>query len=214
MRNIKTYKDGSRLVIVVENCTGPLAAKVNAFILDVLGVGDESPAPEAVLTEIPGIVPEKPIEESAPDMSKATLIEKGDEAPFNAPIPEDMARGLAVRGPSGTLGRALDTGDTAAIIAMCMQTHNMEESVRYTALKLCKDYILKDCQKRIPECTPSNEIAKFFDLYKPLIGVAIRDILSQVGMSSLKDFFTMQEEYIHQDAYATVLECIIRRVSE
>lgn len=214
MRNIKTYKDGSRLVIVVENCTGPLAAKVNEFILDVLGVGEDAPAPETVLTEIPGIVPEKPIEEPAPDLSKATPIEKGDEAPFNAPIPEEMARGLPIKGPSGTLGRALDTGDTAAIVAMCMQTHNMEESVRYTALRLCKAYILKDCQNRIPECTPSNEIIKFFEVYRPLIGGAIRDILSQAGMSSLKDFFNMQEEYIQQDAYATVLECIIRRVSE
>lgn len=214
MRNIKTYKDGSRLVIVVENCTGPLAAKVNSFILDVLGL-DEDPANlQDVTQEVPGIVPERPIEDDAPDLSQAEEIGQGNEAPFNAPIPEELARSLAVDGPSGTLGRALDTGDTAAIVKMCMQTKNMDESVRYTALKLCKQYILKDCKRRTPECTPTNEIIKFFDVYKPLIGAAIKDILSQAGMSSIKDFFTLQDEYIHQDAYSTVLECIIGRVKE
>lgn len=214
MRNIKTYKDGSRLVIVVENCTGPLAAKVNNFILDVLGLDENSVNLQDVTQEVPGIVPEKPVEKEKLDLSQAEEIKKGDEAPFDAPIPEELARSLAVDGPSGTLGRALDTGDTAAIVKMCLSTKNMDESVRYTALKLCKQYILKDCKRRTPECTPTNEIIKFFDVYKPLIGVAIKDILSKAGMSTLKDFFALQDEYIHQDAYSTVLECIIGRVKE
>ena len=214
MRNIKTYKDGSRLVIVVENCTGPLAAKVNNFILDVLGLDENSVNLQDVTQEVPGIVPEKPVEKERLDLSQAEEIKQGNEAPFDAPIPEELARSLPVDGPSGTLGRALDTGDTAAIVKMCLSTKNMDESVRYTALKLCKQYILKDCKRRTPECTPTNEIIKFFDVYKPLIGVAIKDILSKAGMSTLKVFFTLQDEYIHQDAYSTVLECIIGRVKE
>lgn len=215
MNNVKTYKDGSRLVIVVENCTGPLAAKVNAFILDVLGMPEGEPLKEEVLTQVvPGIVPEKPVKEEIPDVSEAEQIHPGDEDPFNAPIPEELARSLAVDGPSGTLGRALDTGDTAAVVKLSMQSRNMDESVRYTALKLCKQYILKDCQRRTPECTPTNEIMKFFDVYKPLIGAAIKDILAKAGMSSLKDFFALQDEYQHQDAYGAILECIIRRVKE
>lgn len=204
MNNIKTYRDGARFMLVVENCVGETAKKVNAFILELMGAIE----PE----QIPGIIPEKPVDEPPPSVARMEEITPNDPEPFKVPIPEEDAKNLPVDGPSGTLGRAIDAKDTEAIIAVCLRAKTMDESVRDTAMKLCKEYILNDCQKRIPENTLSNEIRKFFRIYKPLIEGATTQILESAGYASTEDFFDFADEYLHQQAYASVLESVIERV--
>ena len=41
MNNVKTYRDGDRFILVVENCNGSLATKVNEFIVSIMGIEEE-----------------------------------------------------------------------------------------------------------------------------------------------------------------------------
>lgn len=204
LNNIKTYKDGARMIMVVENCTGDIAAKVNNFILDILGM-DSEPTP------VPEIVPEKPKAEPIPDTTKATPITRETGKAFEEPVPEQVAREFPVPGFSATFGRALNTGDTKAVVWAMMQTQHMNPAMQHTIVRMSKQYILQDCQRRVPANTTTAQIKRFFDEYEPLIKKGIKHILDSAAYATLNDFFELTDEYFHQDAYRVVLEDLIAR---
>lgn len=216
MQNIKTYKDGNRLVIVVENCTGELATKVNRFILDALGMpeisSDDMPE-QAKPVAVPAIVPEVVAEEKI-ELDQCTPITASEEKPFEEPIPLQAANDVAVKGGSGTLGNAIRNKDTVAIVELVAKdSKTMNESTRTSVLALCKTYIREDCIKRDPYYATTAEIQKFFEIYEPLLTNSIQQILGSVGYANMRDFFGFTDEHVHQDAYASVLESLIERTS-
>lgn len=204
MTNVKTYKDGSRLVIVVENCTGPLAEKVNNFLLDILGA--EPPR------TVPAVVPQEIREEPIPDTTIITEITETDPSPFKAPSSTEEARSYPVEGASGSLGRALDSGDTTAIVKLSTKTHLMDESLRYTVLELCKQYMLDDCIKRDPADASLKEITRFIGEYTPLIRACIQELLKQAGYADIKTYLECADIEQLRGAYQAVLDCIISRI--
>lgn len=208
MNNVKTYRDGARLILVVENCTGEIAAKVNDFVLDILQC---NVAPEP--TPVPAIIPEKPVEEPMPNVEKATPINVESGRAFDEPVPEQMARNYPVDGVSGTFGVAIDTGNTETIVAVYQQINNMDVSMRYTITNMCKQYVRDDCLRRHPDCTNTSQIKKFFNEYKPLIGNELRYILSSSSYANIEDFLDFGDEYQHQEAYRYVIECLIKRTN-
>lgn len=208
MNNVKTYRDGARLILVVENCTGEVAAKVNRFVMDILQC-DAAPEP----TRVPAVVPEKPVDEPIPDVTKATPITVEDGKAFDEPAPEEMARNLPVEGISGTFGIALDRGHTDTVVSVYLQINNMEDSMRYTVTEMCKKYVREDCLRRTPECTNTTQIRKFFNEYKPLIGNELKFILSSSTYATVEDFLDFADEYQHQDAYRYVIEALLKRTS-
>lgn len=204
MNNIKTYKDGARMILVVENCTGDIAAKVNNFILDILGM-DSKP------TSIPEIVPEAPKEEAIPDTTKATPITKETGKAFVEPVPEQVAREYPVPGVSATFGHAFDTGDTKAIVWAMMQSQRMDPAMQHTIIRMSKRYIQRDCSRRVPDAASIAQIRRFFDEYEPLIKRGIKQILNSAACANLDDFFGLTEEYVLQDAYRVILEDLLAR---
>ena len=71
MVNIKTYKDGDRFILVVENCIGETAQKVNSFVADLLGLSEavkpvQVPLkPIKVKEETPPVLPSEEIKEAS-----------------------------------------------------------------------------------------------------------------------------------------------------
>lgn len=204
MNNIKTYKDGARMILVVENCTGELAAKVNDFILDILGF-------ESAPATVPEIVPEKVQVEEKPDLTNATPITRESGKAFDEPAPETVAREYPVPGISATFGKALDTGDTNAVVTALMETAKMDPSMRYTIARMSKKYIYEDCSRRIPDAATTVQIKRFFAEYAPLIKKSIKFVLDSMAVANLDDFFALTDEYVQQDAYRVVLEDLIAR---
>lgn len=84
MVNIKTYKDGDRLILVVENCVGETATKVNRFVTDLLGI-------EAIPQDVPDLVPIKVTEEPVPIVPQPITEEK----PFIEPVKQDNSAIIA-----------------------------------------------------------------------------------------------------------------------
>lgn len=206
MTTVRTYKDGDRLIIVLENCTGELAQKANAFVMDALGLPGKAPSP----TPVPAVIPQTVAE---PDITIRESDEIQEEKPFDEPLPLQNVHNIPVSGGSGTLGQAIERKDTAAIVELCVSTKTMAPQARDSVLALCKEYIRNDCLNRDPDYTGSDEIRQFFKEYEPLIQGAIKQILESAGYSCLDDFFDLTDEYIQQDAYSSVLTALISRVS-
>ena len=204
MANIKTYKDGSRLIIVVENCTGATAEKVNNFLLDVLGT--------VQVQEVPAVIPAEPKEEVIPEIRVEDEITPENPTPFVAPSSEARARECAVKGASGTFGRALDTGDTAAIVNISTRAHKLEESLHYTVVEMCKRYMLDDCIRREPETASTNEIERFVADYHPLIKASLGEILSAAGYADADAFFKHANMVQQRGAYQSLIDGLITRI--
>lgn len=204
MANIKSYKDGSRLILVVENCVGETAAKVNNFLLDILGTAEQA--------EVPGVVPMTMQEEYPVDMTEAAEIDPYEREPFEAPSPEDVVRSMPVS-ETLTLGEAIDNNESALVVRAIKLLQNADDGTKMTGTALCKQYIWKDCQHRDPEIACTEEIMEFFKAYRPLIGVGIKQILESSGISSLEDFFALSDEYFHRAAYKSVLDDLIHRTT-
>jgi len=208
MTNIKTYKDGDRFILVLENCTGELAAKVNQFILDVIGV--------PVTTELlPEIIPETVPAEEFPDMNKCLPITAVSEnaKPFCEPMTENDARNIPIYGRSETIGQAMDKGDTAAVIYMSTCAKMLKESARQGVVTLCKAYLRDDCSKRNIEHASTPEIQDFFLLYTPIIREELKRILDASGCMALEDFFAQSNMSTQRSAYKNILDCVIQRTS-
>ncbi len=204
MTNLKTYKDGSRLILVVENCTGEIAAKVNAFVLDLLGTN----GPEV----IPAVVPITVQEEAEPEVRPEQEITKENGNLFNAPAPEETAKNIPVDGPSGTLGNAINTGDTNTVVRVCVKATNLDESLRHTVIKLCKEYLLDDCSRRNPDNAGVHDFKSFCETYKPLIDKSLKNILSQAGHNKLHHFIAEAKLEVLRDAYSRLLDDLIVRM--
>lgn len=206
MTNVKAYKDGNRLIIVVENCTGEVAGKVNDFLLDIIGTAQ----PKVV----PALLPQNAVEEAAPEIRVEDEITPQDPAPFAAPSSKEAARACAVPGASGTLGHALDVGDTEAIAKLVTMVHKMDESLKHTVVAMCKKYILDDCIRRNPAEATTNEIRRFFSDYRPLIKATMNEILSKAGYADIDLFFAHANMVQQQGAYQSILDELVARVKK
>lgn len=204
MANIKTYKDGARLIIVVENCTGPMAEKVNNFLLDILGTAQPK--------EVPAVIPIEETEDIAPEIRVEDEIGPENPTPFTAPSPEEIARACAVTGASGTLGRAIDTGDTAAVVRLSTVAYKLDESLKCTVLALCKRYMLDDCVCREPENASADEIKRFVLDYYPLVKGNVAEILNKAGYADPDAFFKHANMVQKQGAYQSILDGLLGRI--
>ena len=177
---------------------------MNEFLLDILGV--------ETAKEVPAVIPQEVKEDPFPNFEEVDEITAPNA--FKAPSSEEQARSCPVEGASGTFGRALDTGDTVAVVMLSIKATNMEESLRYTVLKLCKRYMLDDCIKREAENASANEIRRFLLEYQPLIKGCLKELMNKAGFASIDQFLQDADMDSKRHAYQSVLDCIISRVKE
>jgi len=204
VRQIKFWRDGDRFVIVVDNCTGETATKVNRFIIDMLGL------PQAAVVEpkiLPAVVPTEtvPINTDLCEvLEDATEITTSEDL-FKEPTLEAEARNIVVAGGAGTLGHAIETKDTATIVKTCAESKDPQVT------KLCKSYIYTDCLRRDYEFATDAEIRTFYKDYEPLISAAITQILDSAGYASLDEYMDFASERLVRDAYRAIIESILEK---
>lgn len=206
MTTVRSYKDGNRLILVVENVTGETAKLVNEFLAKIHGIPVAS-------EPVPAVVPEARIEEPIPEILPEQEVADTSTPVFAEPAPEDMAMALPVSGECSTLGEAIKCHDTRAVVALVGKLDAVDEALRQTAMTLCKAYIYRDCCNRDPDITGTAEIQKFFADYAPLIKSATKQILEQMGYADLRNFFDFEQEFVHQDAYRAILDNLKERTA-
>lgn len=205
MVNVKSYKDGNRLVLVVENCTGELAVKVNAFLSDIIGIESSKPVPALAPVEVKEEAPPKiddmePIEDPKPVFqTPPTQKEVGEIL-----IPEGMYQGMTVK-------NALEQVGLKAAIAISVMFKKFPGQEQ-TVLNQCKAVMEKDLNSRVSDTASVFEIEEFLNLYQPLIQKTIRQVLQMAGYSELQDFLNFAEEDVLREAYYSILEELKTRI--
>lgn len=205
MVNVKSYKDGDRLILVVENCTGELAVKVNKFLSEIIGI-EEAPA------TVPALVPPVVEEEAAPDITKQKSAMPGD---FNEPPTEQEVLGYEfANGPflGMNLKDALEKSGVKAAIEIACNAKTLPKEVKENIVGICKHYLMNDLCKRDPKSDALFEISKFFKLYYPLIKSGVEQILAMAGYSDLTDFLDFSDEQTQRDAYESIIQGLSERV--
>lgn len=207
MTNIKSYKDGARLILVIENCTGELARKCNAFLADLVGI-DAAPEP------IPAIVPIQvkddppPTEQTLMHMEPVTQIIEEDQSCSSGSqiIPSGPFKGLLVND-------ALQQYGIRAAIDLIQRRSQFPESVQNDLLVVTKKLIHANAASRNPETASLGEIKDFFEEFHPLIENSTRQILEMSGYSLILDFLDFAPEHMQQEAYFSVLDELKRRTA-
>lgn len=203
MANIKSYKDGDRLILVIENCNGELAVKANNFIADILGIVPAEPEP------VLDVEPVSVANEAMPKIEECELIV--DKKPFSEPSPKEFAYNTFVEGGSGTLGNAIALRDTQAVIGVCASAGTLTTETREPVVEICKEYIYNDCILRNADLEALEDVKVFFDLYEPITKKAVKNILNSTGYANLNDFFELADEFMVRDAYRCILDELLNK---
>lgn len=207
MVNIKSYKDGDRLILAIENCTGDLAIKVNRFLAEIVGIEAEEPQ------IVPALEPPEVINEPTLDLTKATTAKPGD---FKEPLSEKEILHYTLKEGvySGkSVEQAFNEFGVDAAIRLACEAKNIPEDIRESAVRLCKQNIMKDLNRRNTEMDSTEEIKAFFNQYKPLIRDGIEQILAMAGYVTLDEFFILADEQMQRDAYESIIQGLAERVS-
>lgn len=207
MTNIKSYKDGPRLILVIENCTGELARKCNAFLADIVGI-DATPEPIPALAPIHVKDDPPPTEQALAQMMPITQIGKEDQS-------SALDSQVIASGPykGMTIGKALEEHGVSAAIDLIQRRSQFPESIRDELLFATKTLIHTNAVSRNPETASLQEIREFFVEFHPLIINSTQQILEMAGYSLILDFLDFAPEHMQQDAYFSVLDELKRRTA-
>ena len=197
MNNIKSYKDGDRLILVIENCTGDTAAKVNAFVADILGINEDFPAPK----EIEGVEPIVTAEIKMPDISKAKAIEtiedffpvSQNKDIYSFSLPDEMY-------PLSVAISSMDIKYISKILIYC-EANDFPEKEKVESI--CKQTLRDDCSIRVYDDS-MDRIDKFFEDYSDIITKEVKAICEATGNSDYQNFRINETEETIRDAYEAI----------
>ena len=189
---IKAYKDGDRLILVIENCTENLEEMLLHFLADVTEVPGLQPMPQTdEKIEIP--------EEETP--SKNSLLLMPDE-PYN---------GMSVQ-------EAIDRDGVPAAIQAAFFANSLNGKEKVFVMALVKKRLKEDLTARKSAGIEKMEKGKqgsledFFLTYEPLLANLIKDILVRNECASLGEFLKTDRSILKKE-YDSVFEKLLRSIS-
>lgn len=205
MVNVKAYKEGNRLTLVVENPDLDTAKIINDMLIRLCGVTQ--------VTDVEGLVPVSYHENEMPNTNEEYEITDLKSKPFKESMSKEEILSLKIDGLNVTLGSAVKHNDIVSIVHAYINASNHGVEAESGIIKICKEFILNDCKKRDPDCTPISEIIKFCRIYAHLIKDAVKEVLDMSGFERLNEFIENTDEYLVQDAYSSWIDVIIRSLS-
>lgn len=191
MVNIKPIRDGDRLIIVIENCKGEVAEKVNAFLASLTnldGVSEQEEIP------VPDLKPIKVAERSTPHTVRKAPITPIDNKKHQPPKSDIDVNQL------------VKENGISAILDLLKTKIDIKTSLE------CKKLVHEDVMKR-KECASLAEIKKFFHLYEHLEKKDISYILQSSSYATLNDFLDFAPEEIINEAYYTIRMALLNRTA-
>lgn len=205
MVNIKSYKDGDRLILVVENCKGDTAVKVNAFLSSLML--DSEPQ------EVSHIAPMQIKEEKAPDISD--LDEVKGEAFDTPPSKEDTESSLLLTGAYKGLSikdAIAKDGVRAAATLIATKDSVISDNEKDNMVVICKETLRTDLYIRNMDMFDRSVFADFISVYEPLIKEGISQIINRAGYNSIDDLINFAPDHLLENAQEALIDGLMENL--
>ena len=215
--NLQIFIDGSKRILVVDNCVGDTLELFNAMVRTLFSL------PDTQAKEIPGVVPmedtdiKPPVTEDLPTMPLpapcVTSSIPAEQAcnPISA-LP-DIA--LTTGNYAGmTPKEAVDTDGLKAVIDICSNIREIEqEDVRENLLSVSKQLIAEDLRNREPETSEAAEMAEFLQTYCPLLSMQFfKSALKKYGYAGTEQMLADNNPANFRAVYKLCIENLQERI--
>lgn len=202
--NVKTYLDGDRFIIVIENSKAPVIAdKIRAFIGDLQYNGPveeiralEAP-PDPKLNEIPwmpesseGELPPKPI---SIEEAKQYIFQSG---PY---------KGL-------TFVQAIERHGRSASVAIFTSSRDLPQEIGNVLKNEARKLIISDLNARDSVMDTRKQIFDFLKSYRPIADDILNDLKEKQGCRTVEDLIKFSDEAMLRNIYQTTIDRLVDRM--
>ncbi len=204
MNNIKTYKDGDRFVMVVENCNGAIATTVNEFITSILGI-------EAKPEPVP-LVPIEVAEEEIPDTSSYEEITHFIKDEQHVDV--DVFRFVDGIYKGMTFDEAKDKDGMKAIAYTFANVKKVAPDCPSQILQKCKELLFYDCGlgKYNPDLDSENDFRKFIETYDSMLNKIFKSMCEQAGYEDMQAMLASASENTWRSCYSLAKEKLLAMI--
>lgn len=201
--NVKTFMDGDRFILVVEQAQKGETAKIIREFVGKLLI-------DAPAAEIKGLQPHPDPSDKLPFIPEGY----GDEVP-DEPISEEEAKeyiftsgeykGLCFNSATVKYGRS-------AAIKIYVLTDELPQNVGTVLKGICRNVILNDLNSRNPDEFVRKDVRSFIFSYRPIAEDLLKKMKDSQGCSSIEDFVKFSDNTVLSDAYKTLIKELKLRV--
>lgn len=205
MNNVKTYKDGDRFILVVENCKGSLATKVNEFIVSIMGIEEEP-------TEVP-LIPLEVEEEDVPDISSCEEILQFVNS--EKQIDTDVFRFVDGLYKGMTYEEAEKQDGAKAVAYTFAHAKEVAPNCVEQIKEKCKERLFVDCGlgKYDPDLDSENDFRNFIDTYDSILNKTFKSISAQAGYENIQVMIDSARENLWRDGYAAAKKKLLEIIN-
>ena len=198
--NIKTFVDGNRFILVVENanCNDELAKRIRAFISEL--------AVDAPFAQIEGLEPPPKAEiENTPFIPEGR---EGNEQP-DAPMTQEELNGY--RFSNGkykglTFSEILKKFGCRAAIDIYLLSKELPARIAPHMKMESRRYILADLNKRNSALDKRKDIQDFIFAYRQIANDVIVGMKNDQGAGSVEDFVRFSDDEMLRQVYQTLID--------
>lgn len=198
MNNVKTYRDGDRFILVVENCNGSLAAKVNEFIVSIMGIEEEP-------IEVP-LIPIEVKDEDVPDISSCEEILRFNN--LEKQIDSNLFRFVDGLYKGMTIDEALEKDGVKAVAYTFAHIKEVAPNCTEQIRKKCEEILFSDygVDNYNPEFDSENDFRKFIDTYDSILNETFKTISDQAGYENIQVMIDSARENLWRAGYSAALQ--------
>lgn len=205
--NFHVYADGTRRILVVDNCAGETLDAFNSILRSICGLTAEPKDVSALTSE--------QNTDKTPDIRTMPEIEMPggvrtaeDKTVFEYP---DIV--LSAGEYAGmTLQEAIEADGVKAALAICMNCREIEQAnIRNEVISVCKKVIRTDVATRSSKPEDAREIHDFLKLYRAALNE--QDKKEAAGIQCETELWHIEDRSKLQMIYETCIKNILSRVS-
>lgn len=213
--NLQIFIDGSKRILVVDNCVGDTLELFNSMARTLFSL------PDTEAKEIPGLVPmeEMNIKPPATENLQTMPLPTSYSSPEKAEDPVNAFPDIALMTgdyAGMTPKEAVETDGVKAVVNICSNIKEIEqEEVREKLLSVSKQLLAEDLCRRTPETSKAAEVTAFLQTYRPLLGMAFcKSVFGKFGYDDMEQMLTDDNPTNFRAVYESCIKNLMERLSE
>lgn len=213
--NLQIFIDGSKRILVVDNCVGDTLELFNTMVRTLFSL------PDTAAKEIPGLVPmeEADIRPPVTEGLQTIPLTPSGSAPEKVvePLKDFPDIALMTGDYAGMTPReAVETDGIKAVVNICSNIKEIEqEEVREKLLSVSKQLIAEDLHQRTPESSEAEEVKSFLRTYRPLLGMRFcQSVLEKFGYANVEQMLADDRSADFRSVYKSCIQNLQERIAE